>query len=164
MTMPSQALIRYRPAASAALVTMPSSGSLVSSRFFTQQAGTAIATELIYRILIDIINRVLHSFHRLAAKGIDECSSFIERKLQERREGLIASKKKDTEGRTIEEEVRKLIEERGSITCPLGGESDTRKNTGRSPPPPPMWVKNVLEGIEEGRMHERDFWIHTHEG
>lgn len=142
---------------------MPGSGSLVSSQFFTQQAGTAIATELLYRILIDIINRVLHSVHRLAAKGMDECSSYIERKLQERRERLAASEKKATEGRTIVDEVRKLAEERGSITCPLGGVR-MGEDTGRSPPPPPMWVKSVLEGIEEGRMHERDFWIHTHEG
>jgi hypothetical protein len=133
---------------------------LVSSRLFSQQTGTAIATELLYRILLDILNRFLASFQRLAYRGMEECSSWMERKLQERRERLEAAKEG---GLKIVGEVRKLAEEGGFITCPwTGHKMDARAEGRRGSPGPPMWVRDVLQGIDEGRMEERDFWIQTH--
>lgn len=141
------------------------SSSLISSRLFSQQTGTAIATELLYRILIDIINRVLSSFQRLASLGIDEASSWMERKVQERRDRLDAAKASAGEGLKIVEEVGKLAEEQGFITCPMTGQViDARVQGKRGPPGPPQWVRGVIAGIDEGRMAERDFWIHTHTG
>lgn len=96
---------------------------------------------------------------------MEQCSSFIERKLQERRDRLAAAKSSAAEGLKIVEEVGRLAEKRGFITCPMTGDSmDARLDGKRSPPKPPLWVRGVLDGIEEGRMLDRDFWIQTHEG
>lgn len=128
--------------------------SLIPATFFTQQTGTAIATELLYRVLFDIIQRFMASFQRLASKGIDQCSSWLERKMKERRE----RQKGARDGLEIVQEVSRAAAQRGFITCPMAGAD---ANGG---PQPPRWVKGVLEGIEEGRMEEKDFWIHTHTG
>ncbi|KAF1841488.1 uncharacterized protein K460DRAFT_168334 [Cucurbitaria berberidis CBS 394.84] len=161
----SQSLVVYRPGASTTLAARPLSASLISSRFFTQQTGTAIATELLYRILFDILNRLISSFQRLASKGMQKCSSFIEQKLQEQRDRLAAAKAGAAEGLKIVQEVGKLAEERGFITCPMTGHTmDAILEGKRAPPGPPMWVREVMEGIDEGRIHDRDFWIQTHEG
>ncbi|CAN9152738.1 unnamed protein product [Alternaria alternata] len=153
----------HRP--SNALSTRSYSTSLISSRLFSQQTGTAIATELLYRILIDIINRFLCSFQRLASRGIDEASSWMERKLQERRDNLNAAKASAREGLKIVEEVGKLVEDRGFLTCPMTGHAmDATAEGKRELPGPPQWIRGVLAGIDEGRMVERDFWIHTHTG
>ncbi|KAF9699079.1 hypothetical protein EKO04_003243 [Ascochyta lentis] len=151
----SQSLVLYSAPSSTTLSTRPSATSLISSKFFTQQTGTAIATELLYRILFDIIQRFLTSFQRLASKGMDRCSSWLERKLQERDERRAKAK----EGLQIVEEVGKLASQRGLITCPMTG-----ADVNGGGPQPPRWVRGVLEGIEEGRMEEKDFWIHTHTG
>ncbi|KAJ8112129.1 hypothetical protein OPT61_g5437 [Boeremia exigua] len=84
--MASQSLMLYNPPASSTISTRRSVSSLLPANIFTQQTGTAIATELLYRILFDIVQRFLASFQRLASKGMDRCSSWLERKLQERRE------------------------------------------------------------------------------
>ncbi len=137
---------------------------MVSSRLFTQATGTAIATELLYRILFDIINRLIGSLQRLAVKGFDEGTSLLERKLQERRDRIAAAKEEAENGSKIVEEVSKLAEESGFI-CPATGRKFDNCPTGRrGPPGPPMWVRGVLEGLNEGRMQPRDFWIQTHEG
>ncbi|RYO27644.1 hypothetical protein AA0113_g7748 [Alternaria arborescens] len=161
----SSSLTLYRPGPSNALSTRSYSTSLISSRLFSQQTGTAIATELLYRILIDIINRFLCSFQRLASRGIDEASSWMERKLQERRDNLNAAKANAREGLKIVEEVGKLVEHRGFVTCPMTGHAmDATAEGKRELPGPPQWIRGVLAGIDEGRMVERDFWIHTHTG
>lgn len=140
-----------------------SASSLISSRLFSQQTGTAIATELLYRILIDIINRFLSSFQQLAARGMDSASTWMERKMQERRDRLDAAKAGAGEGLKIVEEVGKLAEERGFVTCPVTGRVMNAGIEGaRGPPGPPQWIRGVLKGIDEGRMSERDFWIQTH--
>jgi len=158
----SSSLTLYRPGPSTSLTTRSFSSSLISSHLFTQQTGTAILTELAYRILIDIINRFIHSFQRLASHSLDSASSFIERRLQERRNRLdAATSGTGNEGLKIVEEVGKLAEERGFVTCPLTG-MDMGKEEGMRGPP--RWVRGVLDGINEGRMKERDFWIHTHTG
>jgi hypothetical protein len=146
----SSSLVLYRPGPSSSLTTTASSASLISSRFFNQQTGTAIATELLYRLLFDLINRFLASFQRIAARGMEEASSWVERKLQERRERLQVAKD-GTAG--IVEEVGKLAQEQGFITCPMGGQSGARRQ--------PPWVKSVLEGIEEGRLHDKDFYTNS---
>ena len=154
----SQSLVPYNPSTtSTTLSARPSASSLTPANFFTQQTGTAIATELLYRLLFDIIQRFLASFQHLAAKGMDQCSSWLERKMQERRERLAATKEGGLE---IVEEVSKLAAQRGFITCPMTGADAS----GGGGPQPPMWVRDVLEGIEQGRMDEKDFWIHTHTG
>lgn len=160
----SQAIVPYRPGPSSTLATRSPSLSLIPSNFFTQQTGTAIATELLYRLLYDIINRLLGSIHRLASKGFEECSSFIEQKLQERRDRLAVAKSNAAAGGSkIVEEVGRLVVEGGFITCPMTGREFEGMGK-RGVPGPPPWARGVLEGIDEGRMHERDFWIQTHEG
>lgn len=85
--------------------------------------------------------------------------------MQERRDRLAAAKDRAVADLKIVEEVGKLAEEKGFITCPMTGQSlDKRVDGTKGPPGPPTWVKGVLEGIEEGRMLDRDFWIQTHEG
>ncbi|CAN9264653.1 unnamed protein product [Alternaria alternata] len=161
----SSSLMLYRPGPSNSLSTRSYSTSLISSRLFSQQTGTAIATELLYRVLIDIINRFLCSFQRLASRGIDEASLWMERKLQERRDNLNAAKANAREGLKIVEEVGKLVEHRGFVTCPMTGHAmDATAEGKRELPGPPQWIRGVLAGIDEGRMVERDFWIHTHTG
>jgi len=83
--------------------------------------------------------------------------------MQERRERLASAKSQAAKGLKIVEEVGKLAEERGFITCPMTGHQMDAKVDGEwGPPGPPRWVQGVLEGIEEGRMLDRDFWIQTH--
>jgi hypothetical protein len=147
----SSSLVLYRPGPSSSITSTSRASSLISSRLFSQQTGTAIATELLYRILFDIINRFLATFQRLASQGMEEASSWLERKMRERRERLQAAKD-TTGGLGIMAEVNKAAKDRGSvtITCPLGGETGGKRQ--------PPWVKSVLQGIEEGRMHDRDFY------
>lgn len=135
------------------MTTGQSPVSLISSRLFTQQTGTAIATELLYRLLFDIINRFLATVQRLAAKGMDEASTWIERKVQERRERLQEAKAHGADGLQIVQEVGKLAENSGFLNCPMGGNAGARRQ--------PPWVKSVLEGIEEGRLHDRDFYTNS---
>lgn len=151
----SHSLVLYDPSASAQLSTRLSVSSLIPANLFSQQTGTAIATELLYRVLFDIIQRFLATFQRLASRGMDECSSWLERKLQERSERHTAPK----DGLGIIQEVSKVAGERGAITCPMVG-----TDLAGGGPKPPRWVLGVLEGIEEGRMEEKDFWIHSHTG
>lgn len=151
-----QSLVLYNPSSSTTLSARPSASSLVPANFFTQQTGTAIATELLYRLLFDIIQRFLANFQRLASKGMDQCSAWLERRMQERRERLTNAKEGGLE---IVQEVGKLATQRGFITCPMTG-----ADANGGGPQPPRWVRGVLEGIEEGRMEENDFWIHTHTG
>lgn len=134
--------------------------SLIPSRLFAQQTGVAIATELLYRLLIDIIDRLIHAVRHLASKGFDELSTYVQRKVQEQRERMAAASEA-AKGSKILHEVSKSAEGKDFITCPLSGQ-DSQQFGGRAGPP--MWVRGVMDGIDEGRMHERDFWIQTHEG
>jgi hypothetical protein len=152
----SQSLVLYSASTSATLSPRPSASSLVPADFFTRQTGTAIATELLYRILFDIVQRFLATFQRLAAKGMDQCSTWLERKIQERRERQANAPNGDLD---IVQEVGKLAARQGFITCPMTG-----ADTNGGGPQPPRWVRDVLDGIEEGRMEEKDFWIHAHTG
>ncbi|KAH7126785.1 hypothetical protein B0J11DRAFT_286378 [Dendryphion nanum] len=157
--MTASSLVLYRPAAPSSLTTTTRASSLISSRLFNAQTGTAIATELLYRILIDIVNRLLHSFHKFAVARIDQFSDYMDRRANERqqqRQDAARMRKESREnGLGIVEEVGKLVEERG-FDCPMG--------QSQNPPQPPKWVQGVLEGVREGRMEEKDFWIHTHTG
>ncbi|KAF1933968.1 uncharacterized protein M421DRAFT_147 [Didymella exigua CBS 183.55] len=152
----SQSLVPYSAPTSIMLSSRPSASSLIPAGFFTRQTGTAIATELLYRILFDIVQRFMATFQRLAAKGMDQCSSWLERKMQERR-----YRQANSEDRRLEivHEASKLAARQGFITRPMTG-----ADTNGGGPPPPRWVRDVLDGIEEGRMEEKDFWIHTHTG
>lgn len=152
----SQSLVLYSAPTPTALSTRPSVSSLIPADFFTRQTGTVIATELLYRILFDIVQRFFATFQRLAAKGMDQCSTWLERKMQERRERQAATA---GNGLEITQEVSKLAAKQGFITCPMTG-----ADTNGVGPQPPRWIRDVLEGIEEGRMEERDFLIHAHTG
>lgn len=72
--------------------------------------------------------------------------------MQERRDRLAAAKNGDRNGLRIVEEVGKLAQQRGFVACPM--------NRDHGPVPPP-WVQNVLVGIEEGRLHDRDFYTNS---
>lgn len=167
----SSSLILYRPSPSANTMTPHSSSTsntLIPSRLFTQATGTAIATELLYRILLDIINRLLSSLQHLAARSMDDASTWMQRKLAERRDRLAAAAKAsptDDSGMKIVQEVSRLAEKQGFVSCPLTGHAmDVERVKARRGPQggPPMWVRGVMRGIDEGRMEERDFWIQTH--
>jgi hypothetical protein len=167
---PSNSLVLYKSSSSALTTQSSSSRSLAPARLFTATTGTAIATELLYRLLWDIINRLLHSFQRLASDGMDQLSEFWERKMAERKERQLEAAKAKAEanrngkGLGILEEVERLNEERNmGFQCPMGGEMENMKGP-MGPPQPPRWVMGVLEGVKEGRMEEKDFWIHTHTG
>lgn len=157
----SSALVPYRSSPINTMTLRPQSNTLISSRLFTQQAGMAIATELLYRILFDIINRLLSSLQRLAAHSMDEASTWFQRKLQERRD---AARLKPNNGLQIVQEVGQLAVQQGFITCPLTGRtmSDAKEGWRGGPRGPPVWVRGVLQGIDEGRISERDVWIQTH--
>lgn len=156
-------LVLYCPDPANSTSLNRSSTSLISSRLFSQQTGTAIATELLYRILYDIINRFLGAFQRLASKSMEECSTWLGRKMKERSERLATVNDSAAEGLHIAEEVGKLAAGRGFVTCPLTGPRiDVTTCRKSAPPGPRIWVRDVLEGIDTGRMHARDFWIHTH--
>jgi hypothetical protein len=155
----------------------------VPARLFTAATGTAFLTELVYRILIDIINRVLNTAQTIAGQGLDRLSSYFEQRASERRERaelqakLQASQASSSDGhtdrdggggggggrnggqrgRSVLEEVQKLVGQKGPAGVEFGCPMD-----GRGPPGPPIWVRGVLQGIEEGRMEERDFWVQTH--
>jgi hypothetical protein len=156
----SSSLVLYRPGPASSLTTSSSRTSLISSHLFSQQTGTAIATELLYRILFDIINRFISSFQRLTSKGIEEASSWIEQKMAERRDKLAAAKCDAGDDLKIVKEVGTIAQESGFIACPMGrtmgGEAGAR-----FAPTPPMWVRGVLEGIEEGRLHDKDFYTNS---
>ncbi|CAI6335874.1 unnamed protein product [Periconia digitata] len=162
------ALVPYRGSPSSSpsttlTTTRSSSSSIVSSRLFTAQTGHAIATELLYRLLFDILNRLLTHLHRFASRQLDSFSSFLERRWQERVDALSEARearKRSEEakkGLGITEEVERVAMERGFVkggddVCPIrGGDGMGRRG-------PPGWVGVVLEGIKEGRIVERDFW------
>jgi hypothetical protein len=149
----ASSLVLYRPGSSSSLATKPSPTSLVSSRLFSRQTGTAIATELLYRLLFDIVNRFLHAFQRIAARSVEDATTWIEQKMQGRRERLQVAKDHGTKPLKITQEVGKLAQDQGLITCPMGGEV----GGARQPP----WVKSVLEGIDEGRLHDEDFYTNS---
>ncbi|PVI06590.1 hypothetical protein DM02DRAFT_649710 [Periconia macrospinosa] len=160
------ALVPYRGNAasttSTTLITTSTSTStsLLPARLFTAQTGHALATELLYRLLFDILNRLLTHLHRFASRQLDTFSSFLERRWNERADALKAArearKRSEEEGAKlgIADEVMRVAAERGfvrgdgAIECPRGG----------SVKGPPGWVGFVLEGIKEGRIVERDFW------
>ncbi|KAF1951672.1 hypothetical protein CC80DRAFT_597140 [Byssothecium circinans] len=158
----TSALIPYRPSPSTTTLTSTSpSTSLIPARYFTAQTGQALATELLYRLLFDILNRLLASLHRFAAKQFDSLGSFLEKRWEERQQGqqqralgeTSEAKKREKEGLRISEEVNQAAAERGFIggpACPVKG----REIGGGGPK---GWIGNVLEGIREGRVVERDF-------
>ncbi|KAJ4357543.1 uncharacterized protein N0V89_002119 [Didymosphaeria variabile] len=160
--MSSSALVPYRGGPITTTVTSTSTSSLIPSRFFTAQTGHALATELFYRLLFDLLNRLVASLHRFASHQLDTFSSFLERKALERKqaqkEAVERVKKRlmkgDGKGR-ITEEVGKAAMKRGFISreCPMTGKELEGGKVG-----PPGWVGSVLTGIEEGRLVERDFW------
>lgn len=161
------------------------SRTIVPSRLFTAATGTAILTELLYRLLLDIINRVLDSAQTLASRGLDNLTSYLEqrresslqaRRLQAEAEAQARLREdgggKDADGgKSVLWEVKKMVDGKGAggieFACPkgAGGKSvEFACPKGGMRPGPPMWARGVLEGIEEGRMQDRDFWIQTHEG
>lgn len=172
----SSALVPYRggPATSTTLVTTSSSSpnSLISSKLFTAQTGTAIATELLYRVLFEILHRLIASLQRFVGKQLDTFSSFLERRYAERqeaqREALEAAREaqaKSKDGLRITEEVGRAAMERGFVgrgpACPVtGGGGGGGKEKGEGKWRPRGWVGEVWDGIQVGRMVEKDFWVH----
>jgi hypothetical protein len=122
----------------------------------TQRPGTDIrlalpGSELLYRLLWDILNRLAAHLHKFAVERLDQLGSFLEQRALARQESTRATEsgKPDLE---ILSEVGKLAEESGFITCPMGGV----EGRGRRPP---SWVLSVLQAAHEGRIESREFWI-----
>jgi hypothetical protein len=169
----SSALVPYRGQSSPTTLTTSTymkSTSLLSSRLFTAQTGQALAAELLYRLLFDIFNRLLATIHRELAHQLDTFSAFLERRYTARSETLDAVKAArenaaaadDAQGGLkIIEEVGRMAAQRGFIGGPGGGGftpcSSTQNGEWRRPG---GWVGEVLDGIHEGRMVEKDFWVH----
>ena len=84
----SSSLVPYRGPTTSTSTTITSTSSsprsILPSRLFTAQTGHTLATELLYRLLFDLLNRLLASLHRFAAHQLDTFSSFLERKYVER--------------------------------------------------------------------------------
>ncbi|KAF2270810.1 hypothetical protein CC78DRAFT_958 [Lojkania enalia] len=164
---PSQSLVPYRPPppSSSSVTTTSSARTLIPSRLFTQQTGMAIVTELLYRLLMDLIGRFINTVHNLASERLDQFSSFLQRKAAERKERLEAEAReraeKEKEGGQLS-----VVQEVGGLawnySCPMEKVVRGERAERRPVPGPPGWVKGVLEGVREGRMLERDFWIATH--
>ncbi|ORY19887.1 hypothetical protein BCR34DRAFT_582089 [Clohesyomyces aquaticus] len=174
-------LTLYRPAPSSSLSTTSRSDTLIPSRLFTAQTGTAIATELLYRILVEILNRLFSKFQHFASERLDQLSEYLETRARERREATMASAAAaanakvggdggEKGGLGIVDEVGKLVKERG-FECPMTGKEgrgprewmEKRRMGGKTGlPAPPRWVRGVMDGIEEGRLESRDFWVQTH--
>lgn len=172
----SQAIVRYRYPLSPTPHSLHHSShpnTIAPARLFSAATGTAIATELLYRILMDIINRILYSLQAFASRRLDQFSSYLEQRAQERREfaelARLNAQKGDGAGAGSEpskpgvvEEVKRMLEEKDrrnralDDACPMGARGKVRR------PGPPFWVENVLKGAEEGRMQDRDFWIQAH--
>ena len=76
--------------------------------------------------------------------------------------GSVAMKKKRKSGLGITEEVGRVASESGFITCGVDEWCPITKNANmdseRRRRGPPGWVGFVLEGINEGRIVEEDFW------
>lgn len=72
--------------------------------------------------------------------------------MQERRDRLTAGSN-SADGSHIVEEVGKLAYDSGFVTCPVGGKGVAARG--------PPWVKSVLGGIEEGRLHDQDFYTNS---
>jgi hypothetical protein len=166
--MTSSALVPCRgPTASTTLTTTSHSSSfLLPIHLFTAQIGHALATDLLYHLLFDIINRLLRVVHCFASKQLDTFSTFLKSKSMEWREAREAAKAAKEAAAAnnqlrIVEEVGRAAMERGVIgpggmACPMGKDGARRGGRGGKPP---GWVGAVLEGMNEGRMVERDFWM-----
>lgn len=152
MTIPSD-LVLYRPSpppSNALALTSASRSLALTSRLFTQTTGTAIATELLYRLIWDILNRLATYVHKFAAERLDQLGSFLEQRALARQESKRATESaKELE---IVSQVGELAQQSGFVACPMGG----AEGRGRGPP---RWVKSVLQGAQEGRIESREFWI-----
>lgn len=158
----SSDLVLYRPSPSSSpliALSIPGSRALTSS-LFSQSTGTAIATELLYRILWDIMNRLLTHFHRFAVERLDDLHAFMERRAISSQEARARAKVEKSE---ILKEVVAVREEGAGgvghgpgfgVACPLTGKGVEKGRGG-----PPSWVLSVLQGAEEGRIERREFWI-----
>jgi hypothetical protein len=174
----SSALVPFRGSSTPSTLLTTSSyantSALISSRLFSAQTGQAVATELLYRLLFDILNRLLTTLHRTLGHQVDRFSSFLEQRYaQTQSETLDATKaargagtggnsNENGNGRLkITEEVGKAAVQRGFIGgldgCGRTPCSSTESGEWRRPR---GWVADVLEGIQEGRMVEKDFWVH----
>lgn len=164
----SSALVPYRTPTTSTSLTPSRYATTLSARLFTAQTGQALAAELFYRLLFDVLNRVLHTLHRELTFQLEKLSSFLERRYASRSETLDAVKAAQreadthgTEGLRITEEVSKAAMHRGFIGGPGGGGfTPCSTSQGGGWRRPRGWVGDVLDGIQEGRMVERDFWVH----
>jgi hypothetical protein len=152
MAVPS-ALILYRPSPPSNALTLPSaSRSLaLTSRLFTQTTGTAIATELLYRLIWDILNRLATHVHKFAIDRLDRLGSFLEQRALARQESTRATESAKAELEIVSR-VGDLAQQSGFVACPMGGAEGRARG-------PPGWVVSVLQGAEEGRIESREFWI-----
>jgi len=146
-------LVLYRPSppSNALALPSPSRSLALTSRLFTQTTGTAIATELLYRLLWDILNRLATHLHKFATERLDQLGSFLEQRALARRASSRAVEIGAGDLKIVSE-VGKLAGESGFAACPMGG----AEGRGRRPP---SWVLSVLEGAQEGRIESREFWI-----
>ena len=112
----STALTPYRPppssSSSTTLIPRPLSSLL------TPQIGHALATELLYRLLFDLLNRLLASIHRFAAHQLDTFTSYLERRYVEReaaRREALERAKESVQKPGIREEVERVAVRRGFL-------------------------------------------------
>ncbi|KAF2795530.1 hypothetical protein K505DRAFT_11801 [Melanomma pulvis-pyrius CBS 109.77] len=138
----AQSLVLYRPSTALATVsTSPSHALALSTRLFTQQTGTAIATELLYRLLLDVLNRLLSQLQRFATQRLDQLGSFLEQRARERQAARLEDEAAVASGRLqIVEQVGKVALERGFVhACPMTGKAAEGPRARPGPPRVGMW-------------------------
>ncbi|KAF2814748.1 uncharacterized protein BDZ99DRAFT_184128 [Mytilinidion resinicola] len=152
MAASNTALVPYRPITTVTTRSTP----LGLTRVFTAQTGTAIATELLYRLLWDILQRVLSSLQGFASKRLDALSAYLDQRNQEREALRLEKLAKKEEALGIVEAVEKLESGKrwkhamggwaggapGAV-CPMTGAPVG------GPVGPPWWVKSAAQGWTE---------------
>lgn len=158
-----QSLVLYQPSSP---VTSPRSTSL--TRVFNAQTGTAIATELLYRILMEILHRLFNTFQNFASNRLDQLSAYLETKAEERqarRLESVTAKVEENKAKSlgIVEQVAKLEEEKGQQwpACPL---QQQKMGGGRmhGRPGPPEWVRDAMRRWrKEPMVEDKEYWIQS---
>jgi hypothetical protein len=148
----SNALVPYSSSFSTSTSLTTRSTPLGLTRVFTAQTATAIATELLYRILWDILQRLLTSLQGYAGRRLEALNTYLHERHKERealRQGKVSEElAKKKEGLGIVEAVEKLDTWGHGFpgpACPMTGEARPM----RGPPGPPKWVKKAASGWTE---------------
>ena len=119
---------------------------------FSAQTGTALATELLYRLLWDLVNRLLASLHRFAVSRLDRLSDYLQQRAEAKQRERVELQERDKQAAPSAQRsalVRELeaADEPVGFLCPMGGRWKDRP-PGRGPPP---WAERALQAFCQRR-------------